>query len=38
MTQFIDDLKKSFGLIKKQTDDLGALVTSIRDRIMLLEA
>lgn len=38
MTQFIDDLKKSFGLIKQQTDDLGKLITGIRDQIMLLEA
>lgn len=38
MTQFIDDLKKSFGLIKTQTEELGKTITSIRDRIMLLEA
>jgi hypothetical protein len=38
MTQFIDDLKKTFSLIKKQTEGLGNTITTIRDRIMLLEA
>lgn len=38
MTQLINELKKSLGNLKKQTEALGESITSIRDRIMLLEA
>ncbi|MBV2081960.1 MULTISPECIES: hypothetical protein [Pseudomonas] len=38
MTQLITDLKKSLGNLKKQTEALGETITTIRDRIMRLEA
>lgn len=38
MSQTITDLKKTLGSLKKQTEALGSTVTTIRDRIMLLEA
>jgi len=38
MTQLINDLKKSLGNLRKQTEALGESITSIRDRIMRLEA
>lgn len=38
MSQTITDLKKTLGSLKKQTEELSSTVTTIRDRIMLLEA